>query len=184
MKVVPFTIKLKVLLLLLCFVLNSFVVLLLYLLYYRLNLKPQSKKSCSFLLVFSVVGLTVSQALARAKQGQQQQQAQQQQQQFTLTGQRTTQPQPQATLQHKMPVSSGHAQINAVSQMQQTFQSQYQQSNIDRQQQQTLPAAAAAAAAAAALQQQQQQQQQVPRNRHLTAELVRQIQRLTGKKKC
>ena len=135
MKVVPFTIKLKVLLLLLCFVLNSFVVLLLYLLYYWLNLKPQSKKSCSFLLVFSVVGLTVPQALTRAMQHPRQQ--------FTLTGRWTIQPQPQATLQHKMPVSSGHAQMNAVSQMQQMFQSQYQQSNIDRQQQQRLPAAAA-----------------------------------------
>ena len=136
-KVVPLAIKLKVLLLLLllmCSVLNSFVVLLFYLLYYWLNVKPQNKNFFSFRLVFSVVGLTVSQALTRAIQPQQQQQAQQQQQQFTLTGQRTIQPQPQATLQHKMPVSSGHAQMNAVSQMQQSFQSQYQQSNIDRQQ--------------------------------------------------
>ena len=135
-KVVPLAIKLTVLLFLLFLrsVLNSFVVLLFYLLYYWLNIKPQNKKFCSFRLVFSVVGLTVSQALTRAIQPQQQQQAQQQQQQFTLTGQRTIQPQPQATLQHKMPVSSGHAQMNAVSQMQQSFQSQYQQSNIDRQQ--------------------------------------------------
>ena len=143
-----------------------------------MNVKPQNKKFCSFRLVFSVVGLTVSQALTRAIQPQQQQQqAQQQQQQFTLTGQRTIQPQPQATLQHKMPVSSGHAQMNAVSQMQQTFQSQYQQSNIDRQQQKRL------LAAAAALQQpqQQQQQQQQQQNRHSTAELVRQLQRFSGK---
>ena len=183
-KMVPLEIKLKVLLLLLllwwwwCSVLNSLMVLLLDLLYYWLVSKPQNKKLCSFLLVFSVIGLTVSQALTRSIQPQQQ--AQQQQQQFTLTGQQTIQPQPQATLQHKMPVSSGDAQINAVSQMQQAFQSQYQQSNIDRQQQQQRLIAAAAAAAL----QQQQQQQQVSQNRHSAAELVRQLQiRFSGKKK-
>ena len=70
------------------------------------------------------------------------------------------------------------AQMKAASQMQQTFQSQYQQSNIDRQQQKRL------LAAAAALQQpqQQQQQQQQQQNRHSTAELVRQLQqRFSGK---
>ena len=80
------------------------------------------------------------------------------------------------------------AQMNAASRMQQTFQSQYQQSNIDRQRlaarvafQQWLPQQAQQQQV---LQQQQlQQQQQVSQNRHSPAELVRELQRFSGKKK-
>lgn len=112
------------------------------------------------------VGLAATQNLSRAIQAQQQQaqQQQQQQQQFSLTGQRAIQPQPQSTMQH--------AQMNPVSQIQQTFQSQYQQAGINRQQQQQQQRRMLVAK----IQQQQQQQQQQP-GRQVTAELVRQLQR-------
>lgn len=111
-------------------------------------------------MIISPVGLAASQNLARAIQAQQQQaqqQQQQQQQQFSLAGQRAIQPQPQPTMQH--------AQMNPVSQMQQTFQSQYQQGSINRQQQQQQHRRLLVA------KMQQQQGRQVP------AELVRQLQR-------
>ena len=116
-------------------------------------------------MIIFPVGLAAPQNLSRAIQAQQQQaqQQQQQQQQFSLTGQRAIQPQPQSTMQH--------AQMNPVSQMQQTFQSQYQQAGINRQQQQQQHRRLLVAKI-----QQQQQQQQQP-GRQVTAELVRQLQR-------
>lgn len=118
-------------------------------------------------MIISPVGLAASQNLARAIQAQQQQaqqQQQQQQQQFSLAGQRAIQPQPQPTMQH--------AQMNPVSQMQQTFQSQYQQGSINRQQQQQQHRRLLVAKI-----QQQQQQQQQQQGRQVPAELVRQLQR-------
>lgn len=131
-------------------------------------------------------GLAVSQALTRAIQPQQQaqqqqqqqvqqvQQAQQHQQQqaFSLPGQRAIQPQPQSNMQHTLPVSSGHAQMNPVSQMQQTFQPQYQQSTMNRQR----------LIAAAKLKQQQQQQQQQQNRPNSNVELIRRLQRQISSK--
>ena len=128
-------------------------------------------------------GIVVSQALTRAiqpqqqqaqQQQQQQQQVQQQQQQhqqaFSLPGQRAIQPQPQLNMQHTLPASSGHAQLNSVSQMQQAFQPQYQQSPVNRQQQQQQQQRMLAVATL----KQVQQQQNRPTS---SAELIRRLQR-------
>lgn len=150
-------------------------------------------------------GLTVSQALTRPIQPQQQQLVQQQQQQrqqqqiqqqqqqqvqqqpqFSLTGPRAIQPQPQAqaTMQLPLPVSSAHAQMNPVAQMQPAFQNQFQQSSVNRQQQQQhnqrLLAAAKLKQQQQQIKQQQQQQQhqqQQQQNRASTELIMRHLHR-------
>ena len=130
-----------------------------------------------YLFILLLHDILVSQALTRAiqpqqqqaqQQQQQQQQVQQQQQQhqqqqqqhaFSLPGQRSIQPQPQPNMPHTLPVSSGHAQMNPVSQMQ-AFQPQYQQSPVNRQQQQQQQQQQQRLLAAKMKQQVQQQQQQ------------------------
>ena len=95
-------------------------------------------------------------------------------------------------MQLPLPVSSAHAQMNPVAQMQPAFQNQFQQSSVNRQQQQQhnqrLLAAAKLKQQQQQIKQQQQQQQQQhqqqqQQNRASTELIMRHLHRqLSGKR--